>query len=90
MGIISLPIYYWIFIIKGYEQKNLALAGFSQWFSAPLSFITAKIGVLFEKVPNEITQTTSLVMQISGLLLMMIVFFIGYSYKRYHSKKHNI
>lgn len=82
IGIISFVLYYWQFVIVTDKERNLILAGFSQMFTAPLSYITGKIGVLFEQTPNEITQVTFLVMQVAGLILMIIAFFSGYIYKK--------
>lgn len=86
IGIISLVLYYWQFVIVADKERNLMLAGFSQMFTASLSYITARIGFIFEKTPNEVTQVTTLVMQVTGLMLMIIVFFSGYIYKRHYSK----
>lgn len=49
-------------------------------FSAPLSFLSARIGILF--TPDEVNQTTFLVMQIVGLIIMIMVFSMGYVYKK--------
>ena len=87
LGILSLVLYFWQFVIVADMERNLILAFFSQMFTAPLSFITAKIGLVFEQTPNEITQVTPLVMQVTGLILMIIVFFSGYLYKT-NSKQH--
>jgi hypothetical protein len=88
IGIISLALYYWQFVIVADKERNLILAGFSQMFTAPFSYITARIGFIFEQTPNEITQGTTLVMQVTGLILMIIVFFSGYFYKKNHLKQH--
>lgn len=85
-GIISVLIYYWEFIILTDVQRNLWLAGFSQCFSATISPITSKIGILFETEPYTITQTTINLMQFTGFILMVFIFSIGYfvNYKRLH------
>lgn len=88
IGIMSLTLYYWQFIIVADQERNLILAGFSQMFTAPLSYITAKIGFIFEQTPNEITQVTFLIMEVTGLFLMLIVFSSGYFFKKNHLKQH--
>ena len=90
IGIISLAMYYWQFIIVADQKRNLILAGLSQMFTAPLSYLTVKIGVIFEQTPNKITQVTFLAMEITGLILMVIVFSSGYFFKKNHSKQHYI
>lgn len=81
MGVISLALYFWQFFIASDNNRNLILAGFSQLFSAPLSFLSARIGILF--TPDEVNQTTFLVMQIVGLIIMIMVFSMGYVYKKW-------
>jgi len=88
IGIMSLALYYWQFIIVADQERNLILAGFSQMFTAPLSYLTARIGVIFEQTPNEITQVTFLAMEVIGLILMIFVFSSGYIYKKKYLKQH--
>jgi hypothetical protein len=87
IGIMSLALYYWQFIIVADKERNLILAGFSQMFTAPLSYLTARSGVIFEQTPNEITQVTFLAMQVTGLILMIIVFSSGYFFKKNNLKQ---
>jgi hypothetical protein len=88
MGIVSLAVYYWQFILTSGQARNTILAGLSQMFSAPLSMITARIGLVFEKAPDEITQVTAFVMQAAGLTLMITIFCIGYFTKKRQARKH--
>ena len=64
------------------SQRNLWLAGFSQMFSAPILRITAKIGVLVEAESGVITQTFVNAMQVLGLILLALVFMVGYFVKQ--------
>jgi hypothetical protein len=81
-GIISLLVYMWQFTYLTDTQRNIWLAVFSQVFSAPVLWITGKIAVLFEAESGMITKTSMNVMQISGLILMVLVFTAGYLLKR--------
>ncbi len=83
IGIISLALYYWQFTIVSDAKRSLLIAGFSQMFSAPLSYLSAVIGFLFTDATDEI----SLVMQVIGLILMIIVFLSGYLYRKKNLKK---
>lgn len=82
MGIVCAALYYWQFIILNDEKRNLFLAGFSQMFTAPLNYITAKIVYIFGAPSNEITDVTTLSMELIGLILMILVFLCGYLYKK--------
>ncbi|MDU4890410.1 MAG: hypothetical protein E6344_10675 [Clostridium sp.] len=81
-GIISLAIYIWKFVVVSDDKRSMILAVLCQGFSAPLSNLTARIGVLVENNPNEITMTTLLIAEIAGLLIMMTIFLIGFSMKK--------
>jgi len=83
IGIISLLLYYWQFTIVSDAERSLLIAGFSQMFSAPLSYFSAVIGYLFTESPDEI----SLAMQVIGLILMIIVFSSGYIYRKNNLRK---
>lgn len=87
IGIMSLALYYWQFFVVTDQERNLILAGLSQMFTAPLSYLTARIGFIFEQTPNEITQVTFLAMEVTGLILMIIVFSSGYFFKKNHLKQ---
>ncbi|MPM45844.1 hypothetical protein SDC9_92536 [bioreactor metagenome] len=82
IGIISLLVYYWQFVMVADNERILVLAGFSQMFTVPLIYLTAKIGLIFQQTPNEIIQVT-------GFILMLIVFTIGYFYKKKLLKQHS-
>jgi hypothetical protein len=81
-GIASFVLYYWQFIILSDKERNLLLALLSQLFFAPLSYMTAKIVNVFGR-----THSVALVMQIAGLVLMMVTFYISYIYKRSEAKR---
>lgn len=88
IGIISLILYYWQFVVVADKGRNIILAGFSQLFTLPLSYISSYIVIRFGLIPNGINQSTILAMQVVGLILMIIVFFSGYFYKKNLSKQH--
>ncbi len=89
-GIISLLIYIWQLILVSDDKRSLFLAGLSQDFSAPLSFLTVKIGMQFEKNPIEGTMITIFASQVAGLVIMMIVFYLGYSIKKRNEQSNMI
>lgn len=78
VGLISLVIYLWQFLLVDDEHRNRLLAGFSQMFSSSISPYMAKIVILFSG--NNIGQGTLTAMQILGLLCMFLVFSIGYMF----------
>lgn len=88
IGIISLILYYWQFVVVADKGRNIILAGFSQMFTLPLSYISSYIMIRFGLIPNGINQSTILAIQVVGLILMIIVFFSGYFYKKNLSKQH--
>lgn len=88
IGIISLILYYWQFVVVADKGRNIILAGFSQLFTLPLSYISSYIVIRFGLIPNGINQSTILAVQVVGLILMIIVFFSGYFYKKNLSKQH--
>lgn len=87
LGILSLGIYYWQFIIRDDGKRSMFLAGLSQYFTSSLSPLTAKIGMIFEKTPNTITQTTMTAMQVIGTIIMIIVFSIGFIMRKNFNKR---
>ncbi len=86
-GILSLCIYYWQFIILDDQKRSMFLAGLSQFFTVPLSILTARFGMLFEKLPNTSTQITTNAMHVIGTLIMVMVFAIGYIFGKINNKK---
>lgn len=82
MGILSLLIYIWQFVFLSDQQRNLFLAVCSQYFSAAISFLTAKVAVLFEPQKNVIGSVSATGNQIIGLIVMVLVFTAGFLYKK--------
>lgn len=78
VGICSLLIYLWQFLLETDVTRSLTLAAFSQMFSAstPL-YLIGRIAVLFESQPNYAGRTSMVAMQVIGLVYMIIVFSIG-------------
>jgi len=78
VGILSLIIYFWQFLLCGDDSRNIFLASFSQDFTANTNLLTARLAMLFEAEKNTFTQTTSTAMQVLGLILMVFIFILGY------------
>lgn len=87
IGIISLPVYIWQFVILSDQQRILFFAAFSQFFSISINYLTLKIAVLFEPQKNYIGSVTLTASQIIGLITMLLVFTVGFIYKK---KKLNV
>ncbi len=78
VGICSLLVYLWQFLLETDETRSLTLAGFSQMFSAstPL-YLFGGIARLVESQPNYAGRATMVAMQVIALVYMTIVFCIG-------------
>lgn len=79
VGILSLLLYIWQFLLLGNDARNIFLAGLSQMFitSGP-TVLTIRIAMLFESQENYTGQTTMTGMQIIGVVLMLFIFAAGY------------
>lgn len=79
VGICSLLIYLWQFLLETDGTRNAALAGFSQMFSAstPL-YLFGWLARLAESQPNHIGSATMAALQVIALVYMMLVFCIGF------------
>ena len=82
IGILSLLLYIWQFVLLSDQQRNLFLAGLSQYFSSPIVFLTMKVAVLFESQKYAIGSTTAVATQIIGLFVMLVVFAVGIFYEK--------
>ena len=78
VGICSLLVYLWQFLLETDETRSLTLAGFSQMFSAstPL-YLFGRIARLVEHRPNYAGRATMVAMQVIALVYMTVVFCIG-------------
>ena len=87
VGFCSLLIYLWQFLLETDATRNLALAAFSQMFSAstPL-YLIGRIAVLFENQPNYAGRASIVAMQVISLAYMVIVFFAGICLERKRTK----
>jgi len=88
VGIFSLLIYLWQFLLETDVTRNLTLAAFSQMFSAstPL-YLIGRIAVLFESQPNYAGRASMVAMQIIGLVYMVIVFSVGLFLEKKRTKE---
>jgi hypothetical protein len=80
VGILSLGLYFWQFLLCGDDSRNIFLAGFSQDFTSNTNLFTARLAMLFEAEKNTISQTSTTAMQVLGLLFMIIIFMLGYGF----------
>ena len=87
VGILSLLIYLWQFVLTSESSRNLILAALSQAFTSPLSPLTAYIALIFVGESNVLDQTHITIMEVSGLVLMVAVFILGYLAGRLIQKK---
>ena len=78
VGLCSLLVYLWQFLLETDETRSLTLAGFSQMFSAstPL-YLFGGIARLVESQPNYVGRATMVAMQVIALVYMIIIFCIG-------------
>ena len=88
VGICSLLIYLWQFLLETDVTRNLPLATFSQMFSAsaPL-YLIGRIAVLFESQPNYTGRASMVTMQVIGLIYMVIVFSVGIYLEKKRTKE---
>jgi len=88
VGICSLLIYLWQFLLETDTTRNLTLAAFSQMFSAsaPL-YLIGKIAVFFESQPDYVGSASMVAMQVIGLVYMVIVFSVGVYLEKKRTKE---
>ncbi len=86
VGIVSIFVYLWQFVLIPDNQRNIFLASTSMYFSSTISIFIPKFAYLFEPDKNHIGMVTLNAVQIMGLLLMIIMFTAGYYYKKNKTK----
>lgn len=85
-GVLSLVIYIWQFVFTNDESRSSFFAVFSQMYSAAVpTYLFGRIATMFETQPNYAGRTTMAMMQIMAVVLMIIIFSVGY----FKEKKHN-
>jgi hypothetical protein len=82
IGIVSLIVYLWQFFIVSEVHRNLTLAGLSQAFSASTGMHIIRLAILIQPEKYAIDRTTVTIIQILGLILMIIIFTIGYYFNK--------
>ena len=85
VGFLSLILYFWQFLLCSDDSRNIFLAPFSQEFTANTNLLTARLAMLFEAEKNTISQTTMTAMQVLGLVLMVLLFMLGYGFGKRRS-----
>ena len=78
LGILSLIIYCWQFLLETDETRNMFLSGISQMFSAstPL-YLLGFIARFFESQSNYAGRVSMVALQVISLVYMIIVFCVG-------------
>lgn len=79
VGLLSLLLYIWEFLLHSDDTRNLFLAGLSQYFTASgPTFLTARIAILFEPQKNVIGRASVTGMQVIGVVFIIFIFAAGY------------
>ena len=88
VGIVSVLLYIWQFIFETDETRNMAIAVFSQMFSAATPiYLFWGIARLFESQPNYAGRATMMAMQVIAVVVMILVFTFGYIWQKRKAKK---
>ncbi|MCB2290750.1 hypothetical protein LGK97_13470 [Clostridium sp. CS001] len=82
IGIVSLIVYLWQFGLVSEAHRSLTLAGLSQMFSASTGMYIVRIAILIQPERNVVGHSTNTIIQILGLILMIIIFTIGYYFNK--------
>lgn len=87
-GLLSLALYLWQFLGRNDETRNTALAVISQMYSASTPmYLFAKLAILFESQPNYFGRTAMVAMQVIAVILMIVIFTLGYFWGRKRWRK---
>ena len=88
LGILSLIIYCWQFLLETDETRNMFLSGISQMFSAstPL-YLLGFIARFFESQSNYAGRVSMVALQVISLVYMIIVFCVGMYVEKNKLKK---
>lgn len=79
LGIVSLGLYLWQFLIESDETRSMAIAVFSQMFSAGTpTYLFGRLAMMFESQPNYAGRITLVAIQVIALIVMMVIFTVGY------------
>lgn len=82
-GILSLMLYLWQFLGHNDETRDTVLAGISQMYSAATPmYLFSRLANLFESRPNYTGQTTMVAMQVVAVILMIVIFTVGYFWEK--------
>lgn len=87
IGVISLLLYLWQFLLETDETRNMTLAVASQMFSAAVpTYLFVRSATLFETQPTHIGEATMIALQVMSLVFMVIVFLCGYGWEKKNHK----
>lgn len=83
VGILSLAVYLWQFLLESDETRNFFLAVASQMYTAAApSWIFGRFAILFESQPNTIGRASMVSMEVLAVVYMLLVFVCGYVWER--------
>ena len=71
-----------LFSLVSEGHRNLTLAALSQAFSASTGMYIVRLAILIQPEKNFVGHSTNTIMQILGLILMIIIFTIGYYFNK--------
>ena len=82
VGILSLLVYLWQFVLETDATRNMGLAVASQMFSAAVpTFLFERLIILFER-PGYIGEIAMITMQVIAVVYMIAVFVCGYVWEK--------
>ena len=88
VGLVSLLLYLWQYFLVSDEHRIVFLAVLSQLFVAavPMYLFPAGTLTMFEPDPHSIGTVTVATAQVLGVLLMVVVFALGYAMERFRRR----
>lgn len=83
VGILSLLVYLWQFVLETDATRNTGLAVASQLFSAAVpTYLFGRLIILFEPQSGYIGRTSMITMQVIAVVYMIAVFVCGYIWEK--------
>lgn len=83
VGVVSLAVYLWQYLIENDETRNFFLAVVSQLNTgAAPNWLLGRFAILFEPQPNTIGQASMVAMEVLATVYMLLVFVCGYVWER--------
>lgn len=83
VGVVSLAVYLWQYLLVGDETRSFFLAVVSQMYtSSTPNWLFGRLALLFESQPNTIGRASMVAMEVLGVGYMLLVFLCGYVWER--------